>query len=104
MLVDLNIKFISKFNHGFTNLGCLHCAIRKALYGFKVKRAYKARDMQFFLQIVQNEIFKIWKDLKTTWNSPKQLAELTQKEDVDSKTRHSWYSYFVTIVGHYNND
>ena len=27
--VDLNMKFISKFNHGFTNRGCLHCAILK---------------------------------------------------------------------------
>ena len=36
---DLKMKFRSKFNHGFTNRGCLHCAILKA---------YKARDMQFF--------------------------------------------------------
>ena len=31
----------------------------KTLYGFKEKRAHKARAMQFFLQNVQNEIFKI---------------------------------------------
>ena len=36
---DLNVKFKSKFNHGFTNRGCLRCAILKA---------YKTRDMQFF--------------------------------------------------------
>ena len=30
-----------------------------ALHDFKEKRAHKARDMQFFLQVVQNEIFKI---------------------------------------------
>ena len=36
---DLKMKFGSKFNHGFTNHGCFHCAILKA---------YKARDMQFF--------------------------------------------------------
>ena len=24
---DLNMKFRSKFNHGFANRGCLHCAI-----------------------------------------------------------------------------
>ena len=46
VLEDLNIKFRSKFNHGFTNRGCLH-------------KAYKARDMQFFLQNVQNKISKI---------------------------------------------
>ena len=49
---DLNMKFRSKFNHDFINRGCLHCAILKAC---------KGRDMQFFLQNVQNEIFKILK-------------------------------------------
>ena len=42
---DLKMKFRSKFNHGFTNRGCLQCAILKAL---------KARDMQSFLQNVQD--------------------------------------------------
>ena len=37
---DLKMKFRSKFNHGFTNRGCLHCVILKT---------QKARDMQFFL-------------------------------------------------------
>ena len=46
------MKFRSEFNRSFTNRGCLHCAIVKA---------YKARDMQFFLQ---NEIFKILKMFK----------------------------------------
>ena len=49
------MKFRSKFNHGSINRGCLHCAILKA---------YKARDMQFFLQNVQNEILKILKMFK----------------------------------------
>ena len=48
------MKFRSKFNHGFTNRGCLHCAI---IY------AYKARYVQFFLQNVQNKVFKILKTL-----------------------------------------
>ena len=34
---DLNMKFRLIFNHGFTNRGCLHCTILKALYGFKKK-------------------------------------------------------------------
>ena len=60
--VDLNMKFISKFNHGFTNHGCLHYApIKKALYGFNEKRVHKVREMQFFLQNVQNVIFKTLK-------------------------------------------
>ena len=51
----MNTKFRSKFNHGFINRGCLHYAILKAC---------KGRDMQFFLQNVRNEIFKILKMLK----------------------------------------
>ena len=68
------MKFISKFNHiftncgclhcVFTNCGCLHCAILKALYDFKEKRANKARDMQFFIQNIQNETFTILKMFK----------------------------------------
>ena len=56
VLEDLNLKFRSKFNHG-----CLHCAIPKALYIFKGKRANKTRDSPFFLQ---NEIFKVLKMFK----------------------------------------
>ena len=54
---DLIMKFRSKLNHGFTNRGCLHCAILKT---------YKARDMQFSLQNVQNQIFKILKMFNKT--------------------------------------
>ena len=59
VLEDLNLKFRSKFNHG-----SLHCAIPKALYIFKGKRANKPRDSPFFLQNVQNEIFKVLKMFK----------------------------------------
>ena len=31
----LNMKCRSEFKHGFTNRVCLHCAILKALHGFK---------------------------------------------------------------------
>ena len=58
------LKYRLKFKHGFTNRGCLHCAILKALHDFQEKRAHKSRDMQFFLQIVQNDIFKIFKTFK----------------------------------------
>ena len=51
------MKFRSKFNHRYTNHGCLNCAILKA---------YKAKDMKFFLQNVQNEICKILKMFKYT--------------------------------------
>ena len=52
---DLNMKVRSKFNHDLTNLDFLHCVIL---------RTYKASDMQFFLETVQNEIFKILKMFK----------------------------------------
>ena len=54
---NLNMKYRSEFKHGFTNHSCLHCAILKALHGFKEKSANKARDMQFFLQNVQMSRF-----------------------------------------------
>ena len=56
-----NMTYISEFKHGFTNRGCLHCAILKALHSFIIKRAHKLRDIQFFFQNVQNEIFKTLK-------------------------------------------
>ena len=60
----LDMKYRSEFKHGFTNRGCLQCAILKALNGFQEKRAHKSGDMQFFLQNVQNKIFKIFKMFK----------------------------------------
>ena len=41
----LNVKFRRKFKNGFTNRGCLPCAILKALHGFKKKRTHKAIDV-----------------------------------------------------------
>ena len=41
----LNMKDRSEFKHGFTNRGCFHCAILKALHGFKKKSAHKTRDI-----------------------------------------------------------
>ena len=49
------MKFRSKFNHDFTNRGCLQ---------YPNLKVYKGRDMQFFLQNVQNEMFKILKMFK----------------------------------------
>ena len=60
----LDIKCRSEFKHGFTNRGCLHRAILKALHGFQEKRAHRSRDMQFFLQNIPNEIFNIFKMFK----------------------------------------
>ena len=53
LLRDFNLKFRSTFNHGFTNHGYLRCAILKALYNFKVKRAHEATDNQLIFQNVQ---------------------------------------------------
>ena len=54
----MKLKFRSKFNHGFTNLGYLHGAVWKALHNFKIKRARQATHNQFSLQI-----FKIMRSL-----------------------------------------
>ena len=59
-----DMKYISEFKYGFTNLSYLHCAILKALHSFQEKRAHKSKDMQFFLQNVPNEIFKIFEMLE----------------------------------------
>ena len=60
----LNITYIPEFKHGVTNHCCLHCAILKDLHGFHWKKAHKSRDMQCFLENVQNEILKIFKMFK----------------------------------------
>ena len=70
------------------------------MHNFKVKRAHEAGD-QFLLQNVQDEIFKIFKMLKTTWNSPDQSVELTQKLATRKTAPHLWYSYVVTNFDHY---
>ena len=60
----LDMKYRLEFKHGFTDRGCLQSAILKISYDIQEKRAYKSKDMQFFLQNVQNEIFKILKMFK----------------------------------------
>ena len=52
------MKNISQFKHGFTNRSYLHGAVLKALHGFQEERAHMSRDMQFFLQNVQNDFFQ----------------------------------------------
>ena len=44
---------------------------------------------------------RFWKCLNTTWNSPEQPVELTQKKATKTKTPYLSYSYFVTTVSHY---
>ena len=67
------------------------CAILKALHDFQEKRACKWRDMHFFLQNVQNEIFMIFKIFKNnmkfarlTWwiNSKKQQRQKHQTHNI----------------------
>ena len=48
------MKFRAKFDHGFVNRGCWHCAILKALYDFKDTSAQKT----FFSSKCSNEIIK----------------------------------------------
>ena len=69
---DLNMKFRSKFNHGFTYDGCLHCVILKTLYNFKVKRVNEARD--FSLKNVR-------KDKKFTRAATKINSKISNKDN-----------------------
>ena len=49
------MKFRSKFNHGFTNHGCLHCANFKSLE--KVFPCFEMFNIQHFENVyIQNEI------------------------------------------------
>ena len=43
----LNMKYRSEFKHGFTNPACLHCAILKALHGFKEKEPTRQATCNF---------------------------------------------------------
>lgn len=98
-MIDVLPHRLSKYNHGFTENGYLHSAILKDLYNSKLKRVHKAKDQP---QEITNSSFKMFimrflgfsKCLKTTLESTEKLA--TGKAEP-----HSWYSYFVTNVGHY---
>ena len=95
------MKYRSEFKHGFTNRGCLYCAILKALHGFKAKRAHKARYMQFFLQNVQNEIFKILKMFKNNMKFKRAACCFNSKiTNIDKNTTFIIF-LFATIVSHY---
>ena len=101
LLKDLNLICRPKRNHDFTNHGYLHCAILKASYNFKIKKAHEARDNQFLFQNVQNEILRSLKCSKSAWNSPEQPVESTQKIAAKKTAPHSRCSCVVTNVGHY---
>ena len=73
------MKYRSEFKHGFINCGSLHCAILNALHAFKEKRAHRSRDMQFLLQSVQNEIFKILKMFKKNMKFTKAACWINSK-------------------------
>ena len=54
-----------EFKHGFNNYERLQSAILKALHCFQEKRAHKSKDMQFFFENAQIEIFKVFKRFKS---------------------------------------
>ena len=70
------------------NRGYLHCAILKALHGFQEKRALKSKDMQFFLQNVPNEIFKIFKMFENNMKFTRATCWINSKiSDRDQNTK-----------------
>ena len=63
----LDMKYRSKFKHGFTNRGCLHSAILKALRGFQKKKEPTGQGVcNFFIKIFQMRFSRFSKCLKTT--------------------------------------
>ena len=87
------MKFRSKFNHGFTYRGCLHCAILKALCSFKKKRAHKEKDMQFFLQNSQNVISKIAKMLKYNMKFARSVCWINSK--ISNRDKNTTFMIFL---------
>ena len=76
---DLNLKLRSKFNHGITNLGCLHCN--------KVKRTHKAIDRWFLFQNVQIEISEIFKMFKNNMKFTRVACRIDSKISIrDNRT------------------
>ena len=71
----------------------------KGFLRFWGRRACKARDFSF--KIFKLKFLMSWKCFKTTWNLPREPAELTQKLVAESTTSHSWYPYVVTTAGDY---
>ena len=71
------MKHRSEFKHGFTNRGCLHCAILKALHGFSGKKNPQVKG--FFLQNVQNETFLIFKMYKNNMKFTRAVSWINSK-------------------------
>ena len=55
-------KNYAELKHDFTNRGCFHWAILKVLHSFQEKRSSQVNGLQVFLQNVQNELFKMFKN------------------------------------------
>ena len=73
------MKNRSQFKHSFTNRSYLHSAVLKALHGFQEERAHMSRDMQFFLQNVQNDFFR----------NDFEIFRMFKKQATETKISHS---------------
>ena len=49
---NLSLKFRSKFNHGFTNHECVHCAVLKAFHCFKGKKPPQDKGYYIYYYIL----------------------------------------------------
>ena len=87
------MKLRSKFSHSFTNRGCLHCTVLKSLYGFKEKRAHKAKDMPIFHQNIQNEVFKIFRTFKNNMKFTRVACWINSK--ISSKDKNTILMKFL---------
>ena len=78
------MKLGSKFTYGFTKRACLHCAISKA---------YKGRDMQFFLQNAQNETIKFLKMFKYNMEFTRGASSINSK--VSNRDKNSTFKTLI---------
>ena len=69
----------SEFKHGFTNRGCLYCAILKVYTVSTKKESTSPGISNFSFEIIKMRFSRFSKCLKTTSNSSEQSAELSQK-------------------------
>ena len=64
--------------------------------------AFEPQESPSQIRLKCSKFLRSSKCLKTTWYSSGQPVELTQKLATETAEPHSWYSYVVTIVDHYN--
>ena len=100
---DLNLRFRSKFNHDFTNHGCLHCVILKKLLILRKKSPHhRVRGSKFFFQNFQNKIFeslKMFKNsMKLTIAACQIYSKISNKDNNTALEKYLCCHYFWSLL------